>query len=121
MRRPRPARWPPRPELSVPALLGEMPVGADVGTFVHRVLEATDFAAPILTAEVQARISEVRARRAVDVGDPDQVAEGLAAMIQTPLGDVVGGIALRDVSPADRLDELGFELPLPAATTRAGW
>ena len=31
---------------ATPSLLGGMPVGADVGTFVHRVLEATDFAAP---------------------------------------------------------------------------
>jgi exodeoxyribonuclease V beta subunit len=100
------------PELALPALLGEMPVGADVGTFVHSVLEATDFAAADLGAELRERIAEVRARRAVDVGDPEQVADGLAQMIATPLGDVVGGRALRDILRPDRLDELGFELPL---------
>ena len=108
-------------ELSVPALLGQMPVGADVGTFVHRVLEATDFAAEDLVGELRARIGEVQARRAVEIGDPSLVADGLASMISTPLGDVVGGIALRDVARADRLDELGFELPLAGGDRPTGW
>ena len=108
-------------ELSVPSLLGEMPFGADVGTFVHRVLEVTDFAATDLPGELRARISEVRARRAVDVGDPELVADGLAAMLATPLGDVVGGRALREVTRGDRLDELGFELPLAGGDRPQGW
>jgi exodeoxyribonuclease V beta subunit len=109
------------PELSMPALLGEMPVGAEVGTFVHSVMEAADFDAPDLRGELARRIGEVRARRAADVGDPALVAEGLAAMISTPLGDVVGGIALRNVARADRLDELGFELPLAGGDEPEGW
>ena len=109
------------PELSVASLLGEMPVGADVGTFVHRVLEATDFAAPDLDGELAGRIAEVRARRAVDVGDPAVVATGLAAMIDTPLGEVMDGISLRHVGRADRLDELGFELPLAGGDRPSGW
>ena len=32
--------------------------------------------------------------------------------IETPLGPVLDGLALRDFARADRLDELGFELPL---------
>ncbi len=40
------------PELSLPALLGEMPVGAEVGTFVHSVMEATDFDAADLRGEL---------------------------------------------------------------------
>ncbi|HTU29713.1 MAG TPA: UvrD-helicase domain-containing protein [Solirubrobacteraceae bacterium] len=108
-------------EIAVPALLGEMPVGADVGTFVHSVMEATDFAAADLRAELVRRIAEVRARRAVDIGDPELVADGLEAMICTPLGDLVGGIALRDVTRTDRLDELGFELPLAGGDRPQGW
>ena len=108
-------------ELSVPSLLGEMGVGADVGTFVHRVLEATDFAACDLDAELSLRIAEARARRAVDAGDPAIVATGLAAMIATPLGEAMDGIALRDVARGDRLDELGFELPLAGGDEPTGW
>jgi exodeoxyribonuclease V beta subunit len=109
------------PQLSAPALLGEMPVGADVGTFVHRVMEAGDFAAVDLHGELQARIAQTRARRAVDIGDPELAADGLAAMISTPLGDVVGGLSLRDVTRADRLDELSFELPLAGGDAPHGW
>jgi exodeoxyribonuclease V beta subunit len=109
------------PELSAPSLLGEMPVGADVGTFVHRVLEATDFAAVDLEAEVTQRIDEVRGRRAVDIGDPAIVATGLCAALRTSLGPVLGGMRLCDVTPADRLDELGFELPLAGGDEPRGW
>jgi exodeoxyribonuclease V beta subunit len=86
-----------------------MPVGAAVGTFVHRVLEATDFAADDLDAELAARVAEVQARRAADVGDAATVVAGLRAAIETPLGD---GLRLRDLAPVNRLDELDFEFPL---------
>jgi exodeoxyribonuclease V beta subunit len=109
------------PELSAPSLLGEMPVGADVGTFVHRVLEATDFAASDLEAEVTQRIDDVRGRRAVDIGDPATVTTGLCAALRTPLGPVLGGMRLCDVARADRLDELGFELPLAGGDQPRGW
>ena len=54
----------------VPSLLAEMPVGVQVGTFVHRVFEATDFAAPDLDAELGEHVAATLARRSVDVGDP---------------------------------------------------
>jgi exodeoxyribonuclease V beta subunit len=113
---------PPAPEPTPEALrevagveqvpLAAMPVGPEVGTFVHRVLEATDFAAVDLPRELAARIDEVRARRAIDAGDPETVIAGLALAIETPLGPVLDGLALRDFARTDRLDELGFELPL---------
>ena len=101
---------PPQPTPEV--ALAAMPFGAEVGTFVHRVLEATDFAAPDLAGELAARIDEVRARRAVDIGDPGAAIAGLAAAIETPLGPVLDGLRLRDFQRSDRLDELAFELPL---------
>ncbi|HKG66258.1 MAG TPA: UvrD-helicase domain-containing protein [Solirubrobacteraceae bacterium] len=95
-----------------PAVLTEMGVGVRVGTLVHRVMEATDFAAPDLRAELAAHVAEAQARRRVEIGDPEHVVEGLAAGIETPLGPLVGDLRLRDVARADRLDELAFELPL---------
>jgi exodeoxyribonuclease V beta subunit len=92
-----------------PSLLAAMPAGTSVGTFVHRVFEATDFAAPDLTAELAARVAEVQARRAVDIGDAAAVVAGLRAAIETPLTD---GLRLADLARADRLDELDFEFPL---------
>ncbi len=95
---------------SVP--LAAMPVGLRVGTLVHRVLEAADFAAADLEAEVAARIAEGQGWRHVDLGDAGVAAAGLSAALQTPLGPLLGGLRLCDVSRADRLDELEFELPL---------
>jgi exodeoxyribonuclease V beta subunit len=43
---------------------------------------------------------------------PELAAAGLARALATPLGGELGGLALTSVSRADRLDELGFELPL---------
>ncbi len=97
---------------AVPSLLGAMPGGAEVGTLVHGVLERVDFAAADLDGELIVALARERARRHVDVGDPAAVAAGLRAAVETPLGPLVGETRLRDVGRADRVDELGFELPL---------
>jgi ATP-dependent exoDNAse (exonuclease V) beta subunit len=97
-----------------------MPVGVHVGTFVHRVLEAADFAADDLDEELARCVASERARRAVDIGEPAAVVAGLRAAIETPLGPVFGGgVRLRDLARVDRLDELDFELPLVGEMHRA--
>jgi exodeoxyribonuclease V beta subunit len=96
--------------------LAAMPAGARVGTFVHRVLEATDFAAPDLAAEVAARVAETQARRPAEIGDSAAAVAGLRAAIETPIGD----LRLRDLTRADRLDELAFELPLAGGDAPTG-
>ncbi|MBA2516843.1 MAG: UvrD-helicase domain-containing protein [Solirubrobacterales bacterium] len=95
-----------------PCLLASMPGGVQVGTFVHRVFEATDFAAADLDAELELRVTAEQARRRIDVGDRANVIAGLRAAIETPVGSSVGLLRLRDIRRADRLDELDFELPL---------
>ena len=71
-----------------------MPAGVEVGTFVHRVLEATDFAAPDLDAELAGAgrgrpgPARGRRRRPAAAGRP-----GCGAVIETPLGPVLGGRA----------------------------
>ncbi len=105
---------------AVPSLLADMPSGVHVGTFVHRVFEATDFATTDLEAELGRRIDEVQARRAVEVGERAVVLDGLGAVIETPLGPLLGGARLRDVARADRLDELDFELPLAGGDVPSG-
>ena len=42
-------------------------------------------------------------------------------MIETPLGPVLSERRLRDVARGDRLDELGFELPLAGGDRPSGW
>jgi exodeoxyribonuclease V beta subunit len=106
--------------LAVPSLLGAMPMGVRVGTLVHRVLEATDFAAADLDAELTAQIAAAQARRHVEIGDPAVVVAGLRAAVETPLGPLLGGLRLRDLARADRLDELDFELPLAGGDDPTG-
>src|SRR3954447_7075989 len=89
---------------AVPSLLGEMPVGTEVGTLVHRVFESVNFAAEDVDAEIALEITAAQARRRVELGDVDAVIAGLRAAIETPLGPLAGGVALRDVRRAARLD-----------------
>jgi exodeoxyribonuclease V beta subunit len=108
-------------DLSAPSLLAEMPVGLRIGTFVHSVLEATDFAAADLETELRAHVESTGGRRALQIGDPSMVVAGLRAAIETPLGPLLGGAALRRFSRSDRLDELAFELPLVGGDEPTGW
>jgi exodeoxyribonuclease V beta subunit len=105
---------------AVPSLLGQTPVSIHVGTLVHRVLEASDFASPDLEAELRTQIAAAQLRRHVDIGDQAAVAAGLRAAIETPLGPLLGGARLADVGRADRLDELQFELPLAGGDDPTG-
>jgi exodeoxyribonuclease V beta subunit len=91
-----------------------MPSGVRVGTFVHDVLEATDFT---VAAELAANVERFRARRHIDVGDP---VAGLQAALETPLGPLLSDLRLADVERADRLDELAFELPLVGGDDATG-
>lgn len=97
---------------SVPLGLGAMPGGTLVGTVVHSALERIDFEAPDLLASVADALRHEAAWRDVDLGDTDAVVAGLRTAIESPLGPDVDDWRLRDVARGDRLDELGFELPL---------
>jgi exodeoxyribonuclease V beta subunit len=97
--------------------LSAMPGGALVGTVVHSVFEETDFAASDLRDEVAGALERALTWRNVDLGDRDAVVSGLCAAIELPLGPLADGIALRDLQKKDRLDELGFEIPLVGGDT----
>ena len=107
------------PALAALSPLAGMGVGTLVGTVVHRVMELSDFAAPDLGAELAGHLTAVGA--AAEIGPLGPVADGLARVVDTPLGAVLDGLRLRDVARADRLDELGFELPLAGGDTPRGW
>jgi len=106
--------------LATPSLLAGMPVGQRIGTLVHSVLEATDFAAPDLDAELGGRLESALARQQIAVGDPAAVVGGLRRAIETPLGPLADCRRLRDVERTDRLDELEFELPLAGGDEPTG-
>ncbi|HET9690103.1 MAG TPA: UvrD-helicase domain-containing protein [Acidimicrobiales bacterium] len=112
------AAAPPPPEGWPPSPWAELPAGAEVGTAVHAVLEHTDFAAPDLPAALAAAVAAVPG--ASGLGPPGALVAALEAAITTPLGPALGGRCLRDVARGDRLDELGFELPVAGGDTPVG-
>ncbi len=100
------------PEDALPSPLAATPGGTALGTIVHATLEAADFAAEDLVAELTAALATARRWRTADVGDPETLVDGLACALRTPLAPELAGLRLADVPRADRLDELAFELPL---------
>ena len=97
---------------AVPVVLDDVGGGAEFGTFVHAVLEHTDFTAGDLAGELAAITDDERDRRRPVLRDRTTLLDGLARAIETPLGPLAGGRRLRDLTRTDRLDELDFELPL---------
>ncbi len=97
-----------------------LPAGVDFGTFVHRVFEATDFAAADLPAELGEQITARASRRSLGAASTEEAVAALRATIETPLGAIAGGSRLRDVERRDRLDELAFELPLAGGDDPSG-
>jgi exodeoxyribonuclease V beta subunit len=115
-----PGRAPDHQLRAVALGLGGMPGGTLVGTVLHSVLERSEFDAEDLEGEVRRALAEEVAWRNVDLGDTEQVVVGLCRAIGSPLGRDVGEIRLRDITRGDRLDELGFEVPLVGGDRPAG-
>ena len=91
--------------------MADLPVGATFGSLVHAVLEHTDPAAPDLRAALLEQIALQRVRWPVDL-DNEVLADALIAVLDTPMGPLVGDITLREIGTKDRMPELDFELPL---------
>ena len=96
---------------ALPSPWAELPGGRRFGTLVHSVMERVDFFAADLEAELDAVVSTQLAYHRMDL-DREAFVAALARMIETPLGPAAGGMRLCELMPADRLDELTFELPL---------
>nr|WP_183593749.1 UvrD-helicase domain-containing protein [Nocardioides soli] len=95
----------------VPSPMAGLPVGATFGSLVHAVLEHTDPDATDLRAELLGHIDEQLGWWPVAL-DREELADALVAVCDSPLGPLAGGASLRQVSLADRLREMEFELPL---------
>ena len=85
------------------------------------MLEAADFAAPDLDGRARRRRCGRAGPAAASNRRPGaRSSAGLRAALETPLGPLLDGRALRDVARADRLDELAFELPLAGGDAPSG-
>ncbi len=91
--------------------LGSIAGGAGFGNLVHSVFEHVDFSAQDIKGEVRGAISDALVENPWYV-DGDDLADGLIAVLDTPLGPLFGSKCLRELSRVDRLDELSFELTL---------
>ena len=101
------------------------PAGADAGTFLHKVFEEFDFKKlprdpavenPSLAAGKQA-LGQLLETQLPSFGYPasrwrDPLVDWFMPVFQTPLGGPLADLRLADISMDDRLDELGFDLPL---------
>ncbi len=99
------------PLAAVPSPMADLPGGATFGTVVHAVLEVLDTSAADLDAELLRCCGAATTARVPGL-DPAVLAAALAPGLATPLGLLAGGLALRDIAPADRLAEMDFELPM---------
>ncbi len=102
-------------DVAMQALLSPMrdqPSGKGFGIVVHSVLEAVDTSAADLAAELVDCCGDVLGRRLGTTLDAGRLGASLLPALETPLGPLAAGARLRDVSLADRLTELDFELPL---------
>lgn len=108
--------------------LGWLPAGAHFGTLVHSLYEVVDFSSDDVEKELRETLASELAWRDVDLtpsalpgatralGEALLV-EGLARTLRTPLGPLFTDgpdrtLCLADLTRADRLDELDFELLL---------
>lgn len=105
---------------SVSSPWSAVPAGTAVGTFVHSVLQLADFSAPQLSSALSSAVHTCIGTYPGDPADSGILVAGLEAAITTPLGALAGGASLRDIKRADRLDELGFELPLAGGDKPSG-
>ncbi len=90
-------------------VMADFPAGAQAGTCLHKVLELHDFRAG--PDALEALGAEQLRRHGFDpVAWTAPLVAGLTAALDTPLEED-GSVRLRDLDPADRLDELDFVFP----------
>ena len=95
----------------LPSPMADQPASAAFGSLVHAVLEHADPTAADLRGELLGHVVE-HARYWGHDGAPEELAEALVPLHDTPLGPLMPGLTLRDLPLAERLRELDFEIPL---------
>jgi exodeoxyribonuclease V beta subunit len=103
--------------LAEPSPMHHLPSGAEFGTTVHAVFERVDPTAPDLPAALGQTCAVVLAQGPASTMTADDLASALLPAFGTPLGPLADELRLCDISPADRLAELGFEYPLAGGDT----
>jgi exodeoxyribonuclease V beta subunit len=97
---------------------GQMPLahiagGTYFGKVMHTVYEHIDFTATDLPLEV-AQVVDTYVTGSLLREHRQQIIDGVVLSLRTPLGGLIGPTTLAEVSSADRLNELNFEMGLAA-------
>jgi exodeoxyribonuclease V beta subunit len=100
--------------------LASVPGGARLGSLVHAMLETVDFTAGDLDAALTVALTDALQRWPISVASPGDLVAGLRDALATPLGPLAGERRLCDIARSDRLDELGFELPVAGGNRPTG-
>ena len=85
--------------------------GREFGTMVHTVFEHVDFGSDTLGDDLRNRILVDTSWRTGE-DTVDALVAALEQVVRTPLGPAFGDLTMAGLAPADRLDELRFDLPL---------
>lgn len=112
-----PSALSPSSALVMASPMHDLPSGAQFGTVVHAVLESVDRQADDLRAELKRVSAEQLARSQPGELSADGLANALLPSLLTPLGPLVDGRRLCDITAGDLLPELSFELPLAGGDT----
>jgi exodeoxyribonuclease V beta subunit len=108
------------PSLAAPLLVASdervttlvnLPGGVTTGNFFHTVLEHTDFRAPDHSQAVERALAEHGAIEGLALEDAKELlSRAIPEILQTRFSN----IALKDIAPESRLNELEFYLPAPS-------
>ena len=96
---------------SDPMPLAHIAGGTYFGKVMHTVYEHIDFTVADLPSEV-ARVVDVYVTGSLLREHRQEIIDGVVLSLRTPLGGLIGSMTLAEVSSADRLNELNFEMGL---------
>jgi exodeoxyribonuclease V beta subunit len=96
-----------------PMPLAHIPGGTYFGKVMHTVYEHIDFTVADLPLEV-ARVVDAYVTGSLLREHRQEIIDGVVLSLRTPLGGLIGPTTLAEVSSADRLNELNFEMGLAA-------
>ena len=95
--------------------LSHFPRGAGPGDALHRILELVDFQQAGDSEASTAVIRRELARAGLAATELGAVQQALDQLRHTPLGGPLGRFCLAELPPGERLNEMGFDLPLAVA------
>ncbi len=95
--------------------LSRFPRGAGPGDALHHILEQVDFQQPGESEASTAVIRRELARAGLAASEVGPVQQALDQLRHTPLGGPLGRFCLAELPASQRLNEMGFDLPLAVA------